>query len=693
MSQKTCQGILTTIQLSGERQECKSRLAFIFLSLFIFSKAVTTKNFFHKMKKNLFLVAAVIFSSTLQAQDSTQQLNEVIVTANKVQQKQNETGRVLTVIGQQQLQRSYGKTLMEVLNQQVGITINGANNNLGTNQSIFMRGASAANTLILLDGMPQNDAAAINSEFDINTFNIDQIERIEILKGTQSTLYGSDAVAGVINIITKKGKGIKPQVNINATGGSFGTFRGSINLRGGVEEGADYFVGYSHVNSRGFSAAHDSTGNKNYDNDGFNQHNLQFALGFKPGKGLSGRVFGKYNINKADLDAGAFNDDADYSLENRNLNVGAMLQYKLGKTTFHLQYNNNWFDRSFTDDSLSRGGFSYFQQGQYTGKSQFTELFANIDLTKKISLVAGADYRVNASDQSYLSISAFGPFKSKPLGADSVRTKQVSVYASLLLKDFAGFYLEAGGRYNNHSIYGNNGTFSFTPSYRIGDKVKLFANVSSGYRVPSLYQLYSEYGNTALLPETSLGFEGGVSFNQGNTNARLVGFKRQVKDVFIFYYDASTFRSFYKNEDEQNDFGIEAEASTRLMDKLTLSANYTYIDGEITSRLATGKDTSFFNLYRRPAHTINFTAGYQLCKKAFVSAHVRSVGKFFEPRFASAPIEMKGYYTLDLYGEYKPSDKVRLFADIQNITDQRYFDLRGFNSRRFNWSAGITLNL
>jgi vitamin B12 transporter len=649
------------------------------------------------MKKKMLWMAAVGISSYAQAQttvaDSIKPLSDVIITANKVQQKQSETGRVLTVIDQQQLQRSYGKTLMEVLNQQVGIAINGANNNLGTNQSVFMRGASAANTLILLDGMPQNDAAAINSEFDLNTYNIDQIERIEILKGTQSTLYGSDAVAGVINIITKKGKGAQPQVNINATGGSFGTFRGSMNVRGGVTEGADYFVGYSHVTSKGFSAAYDSMGTKGFDKDRFNQHNLQFALGFKFAKGLSGRVFGKYNINKADLDAGAFTDDADYRLENRNLNMGALLQYKLGKTTFNLQYNNNWFDRGFTDDSSSRGGFSYYQQGQYTGKSQFTELFANIELTKKINLVTGADYRVNASDQSYLSISAFGPFESQPLGADSVRTKQASVYASLLLKDMAGFYMEAGGRYNNHSIYGNNGTFSFTPSYRIGDKIKLFANVSSGYRVPSLYQLYSEYGNPALKPEISLGYEGGVSFNQGNTSARLVGFKRQVKDVFVFYYDASTFRSFYKNEDEQNDLGIELEASTKLMDKLTLSANYTYIDGEITSRLASGKDTSFFNLYRRPAHTVNFTAGYQICKKALISAHVRSVGKFFEPKFASAPIEMKGYYTLDLYGEYKPSDKVRIFADFQNITNQQYFDLRGFNSRRFNWSAGISLNL
>jgi len=649
------------------------------------------------MKKKMVWMAAVCIGSYAQAQitpaDSAKSLTGVVVTANKVQQKQSETGRVLTVIGQQQLQRSYGKTLMEVLNQQVGITINGANNNLGTNQGLYVRGASAANTLILLDGVPQNDASAINSEFDLNTYNIDQIERIEILKGTQSTLYGSDAVAGVINIISKKGVGQDTKVNINATGGSYGTFRGSINLRGSVTEGADYFVGYSHVTSNGFSAAYDSTGKKGFDNDGFRQDNFQFSLGFRPVARLQGRVFGKYNVNNADIDAGAFADDKDYRFTNRNIIVGTSLQYKLGKTTLNFQYNNNWYDRNLTDDSASIGGFAKYQQAHYTGKSQFLELYANSDFTKNISLVGGVDYRVNASDQSSMSISSFGPFASKKLGADTTRTKQASVYASLLLKNLGGLYLEAGGRFNNHSVYGNNYTFSFTPSYHIGENVKLFANVSSGYRVPSLYQLYSEYGNANLQPEKSLGYEGGVSYTKGSNNFRVVGFKRRVKDVFIFYFDPITFSSYYKNEDEQNDFGLEVEASTVLMDKLTLSANYTYVDGEITSKLSPVKDTTYFNLYRRPAHTINVNASYQICKQALVSAHLRNVSKFYEPQYGAAPYEMKGYYTLDLYGEYKPHEKVRLFADFQNVTNQRYFDLRGFNSRRFNCSAGIALNL
>ncbi len=646
------------------------------------------------MKKNFFLVTAVIFSSTLQAQqtDSARQLNEVIVTANKFPQKQAETGRVLSVITQEQLQRSYGKSLTEVINQQVGITINGANNNLGNNQTVYVRGASAGNTLILLDGVPQNDAAGINSEFDLNTYNTDQVERIEILKGTQSTLYGSDAVAGVINIITKKGGSKNPGVNINLAGGSYGTFRGSINLRGTTEEGSDYFVGYSKVHSDGFSSAYDSTGKSNFDRDGFKQDVLQAGFGFRPVAKLYGKVYGKYNVNRADIDAGAFADDKDFTFTNRNIVIGTSLQYQWGKAKLFFNLNSNWFSRNFTDDSASVGGFSTYQDGSYTGKSQFAEGYANIDISKNISLLAGADFRGNASDQRYASISPFGPFDSKVLDADTTATKQYSVYASLLVKELSGFYAELGGRYNHHSVYGNNGTFSVTPSYRFNN-MKVFANISSGYKVPSLYQLYSEYGNKNLQPEQSLGYEAGVQYNKANTNFRLVGFKRRVKDVFIFYSDPVTFESYYKNENRQDDMGIEAEMSTKLLGKLDLSANYTYVDGEITSRLSPVKDTVFFNLYRRPKHTINFNAGYQLCSRAYVSAHVRSVSKFFEAKYASEPYSMKGYYTLDLYGEYKASDQLRLFADFQNITNQQYFDIRGFNSRRFNWSAGLSLQL
>ena len=157
------------------------------------------------MKKVFIGVAAVIFSSSLSAQqDSVKLLDEATVTANKFEQKQSTTGKVITVIIKDQLDKSTGKTLSQVLNEQAGVVVNGSLNNLGSIQTVFTRGASTGRTLILIDGIPMYDPTMIYNEGDLNLFSINEIERIEVCRGAQSTLYGSDAVAGVINIITIK---------------------------------------------------------------------------------------------------------------------------------------------------------------------------------------------------------------------------------------------------------------------------------------------------------------------------------------------------------------------------------------------------------------------------------------------------------------------------------------------------------
>ncbi|MGI8583870.1 MAG: TonB-dependent receptor plug domain-containing protein [Chitinophagaceae bacterium] len=643
------------------------------------------------MKRKILFVAACITGSALFAQDSSKMLNEVIINVTKFPLKQSETGKVINIITQDQLQNSLGKTFSEVLNQQAGITISGANNTLGTNQSIYIRGASSANTLILLDGIPLYDASGISSEFDINNFSLNNIEKIEILKGSQSTLYGSDAVAGVINIITKKTSDKPVNLDINLSAGSYNTYKGFASISGSNDNGQTYFISYSNIHSKGFSSAYDSTGNKSFDKDGFDQNAFQVSYGFRPLKKLETKLYSKYNINKADIDAGAFADDKDYTYKYRNFITGIAASYKLLKSVLHLNYNYNWFERNFTDDSVSVGGFANYQKGNYAGKSHFAEVYSKWQLNKHFDLLAGIDYRRNATDQNYFYFPNYG-FLSPALSSDSTKSSQVSGYASLFLKNFSGFSAELGGRWNHHNIYRNNFTYSFNPSY-LKNNFKIFANISSGYRVPSLYQLYSEYGNKNLKPETSTSTEAGLQFITDKINVRAVLFNRNIKDVFVFYTDPVTFAGKYINDDRQKDHGVETDIILQLSDKLNISSNYTYVEGKIYTKNFIGKDTAYNNLYRRPSNTFNVTIGCQALKNLIVSSHFKTVSKFYEPQFAAAPYQLKGYYTIGFYGEYKLNKKFKIFADFQNITDQKYFDVRGFNSRRFNINAGINLNL
>jgi vitamin B12 transporter len=445
--------------------------------------------------------------------------------------------------------------------------------------------------------------------------------------------------------------------------------------------------------SKGFSTAQYKTGVDDFDKDGMDENVFRANISQKIGNKFSVRANTQLSDYKTDADAGQFKDDADYTINNKNTIIGFGADYTIAKLILHFNYNYNKVNRVYQDDSASRGGFSYYSKGDYTGKSHFVELYSNIAVAKQIDVLVGADYRNQLTDQNYFSVSSFGPYASTPLSDDSTKVNQFGAYASVVVKDIKGFNVELGGRYNNFNKYGNVFTFSFNPSYVIKNSIKIFGNISSGFKAPSLYQVYSEYRNpnVELKPEKSLSIEGGIQYYKDNINLRAVYFSRDIKDNIVFYSaGAPTYASYYVNADKQKDKGFELEASIDF-GKVTLNANYVNLDGKIETKTGT-KDTSFFNLYRRPRQTINFNVGIELCKNWNMNMGVQSISKRYEAVFASAPIEMPAYYVWNLYSTYSITKNMRAFVDLKNITDEKYSEVYGYNSRRFNFMAGVNLN-
>ncbi|TMI70251.1 MAG: TonB-dependent receptor [Bacteroidetes bacterium] len=661
------------------------------------------------MKKKNFLVAAVMISSRLLAQDqgdsttsaggasSYSELSRVIITAHKSNQRQSATGKVVNVILPEQIEQGKGRTLSELLNAIPGVSINGANNNLGTNQTVNIRGASAGNVLILIDGIPVNDPSVITNYYDLNLLPIDQVERIEIVKGGQSTLYGSDAVAGVINVITKKPAEKALAFNASASGGSYTTFKNTVGISG-TNKSINYNLQYTDVYSQGFSAAYDSTGNKNFDKDGFRQHVLYGSLQWQLTQQLQAKFNGRLSNYNTGVDASAFTDDKDFTSTSKNWQGGAGLSYKLNKGQINLNYLYNKVVRTYTDDSSDRSSpFAYYSDSKYEGITHFAELYGNFN-TAHVELLAGIDFRSNKTNQDYFSLGAFGPFTTS-LKDTLAKMWQLSPYASVILKNDEGLSIEGGIRLNHHSEYGNNITYTFNPCYLIQRKLKIFGNLYSAFKAPALYQLFDPfYGNKDLKPEKSTTVEGGLEyFFTDNFRTRVVYFYRDAKDAIQFLLvDPGFFTYQYRNVNRQKSHGIEWEASYK-KGRWQWDANYTHISGKTISPFdETGselpRDTTYNNLYHIPKDVVNISAGVFI-KKLFIKLQLKTVSKRLEPVYASQPKTLEGYYTLDLYGDYSFSKKCRVFLDLKNITNQKYFDILGYNSRRFNFMTGVSVNL
>lgn len=649
------------------------------------------------MKRKILLLAAIFFSSQLLAQqDSSAVLDEVVITANKLPHKRSETGKVISVITRAQLERAGGQSIGELLNTMPGTTIIGANNAPGTNLTASIRGASAGNTLILLDGIPVSDPSVNTNYFDLNFIRPDQIERIEVLKGGQSTLYGSDAVAGVINIITRKGKSGKPGISAGLSAGTYGSFTQDLAVSGQTGK-LNYSAGYSHLLSQGFSAATDTVSNASFDRDGVNQHASHLQLAYQLSKRSSLQLLARYNRYKADLDASGFVDEQDYTVDNdqAQFGLGWTLTHRMG--TLRMNYNFNYVERAYRDDSTYRSSpFVDYSNSSYIGRTHFAELYSDFNW-KQWQLLAGFDFRGHNTYQYYFSNGPWGPYESGPLRANM---QQYSPYLNLRFKPNSKFLLEAGSRLNIHSEYGSNFTFSFNPSYQLNKTFQFFANLYSAFKTPTLYQLFDPAaGNINLKPEEGLIGEAGLAIRPTkNSLLRAVGFWRRSRNTIQYVtVDPANFISQYQNLSRQVTYGFELEQEFR-SDKWTIRANYAYTNGKTKSAAdgtgsLLGKDTSYFNLYRIPKHAINLQIGYQFTSALFVQIQSRTISDREEFIYGSAPETLKGYTLVDAYAEYRVKKWLTFFGDLRNLTDANYTDWRGFNTRGLNFTIGIRSKL
>jgi vitamin B12 transporter len=518
----------------------------------------------------LFYQAAAVFllfqMVTLAQKDSVKTvLSEIVVTATKTETPYYELGSSVTVINSDDISKKQLTTVVDVLREVPGLTVI-QEGGPGKLTNVFMRGADANLTLVICDGVVMNDASSPDNGFDFSKLNTNDIEKIEIVRGPQSTLYGSEAIGGVINIITKHGSGL-PQYSFSSEGGSNNYYRGNLSALGGIDK-FNYSVQYSRSTTAGVSAADSRYGNT--EKDGYANTSFTSNLGydFSPDAKLS--LIYKYTKANSGLDQdGKYGDDPNYTYNEEDQLFAGRFNFALFNGIWQAQFNasyNKSFDHSLDLTDTTRhitlwDGYYKFQRVKYDWQN-------NLRFTKENTITLGVETQSDTASSS----SIYGSYASI-FPAKAIRT--TSVYFQDQVSIDSAFFATAGMRYDKNQMFGGVTTFRIAPAYLINStNTKIKMSYGTGFKAPSLFYLYDpSYGNPNLQPEKSKGWDAGVEqyFDKGNIIFGLTYFNLKFEDMFG--YD-SNYREI--NIAKASSYGLEFVASVLNIRNFSINASYTY---------------------------------------------------------------------------------------------------------------------
>lgn len=617
------------------------------------------------MRKKMLVLCGLI-SCGAHAQDSlkTTTLQEVVVTGTKFEVPVEKSGKTIHKISFEELQRSGGKTVGDILNQVPGVQMDGNFGTPGSNLSYYLRGARNKPTLILIDGVPLNDPSAINAEYDLRYLPVSQIESIEILKGGLSTLYGTSAAAGVISIKLKEpAKSFSGSAEVTA--GSFTTLSQNLNLSG-TEGKLSYLASLNNLSSEGFSSAQDNDAAVAFDKDGFKRQNALVKVGYKVNDKFSIKLHSAYEKFKADYDAYEFADATSRQAYDQ-IRVGLVPRFQYGKGEFEGKFFYNLNERKFISAFPS----------QYTGNNFQGEVTNRHHWSDKIQTLAGVNYQNLAFEQK------------EAINNDTAKFVIFDPYVSLLLDLPVGFSFHTGLRLNTHSVYGSQVVYNLNPSMLFNKdgnvRFKIFGSMATSYIAPSLYYLYSIYGNKNLKPEEALNYEAGLSLITDNLSFTGTWFSRDERNPIDFFSiydnDGNYVRGEYRNlATERNVNGIEFSADYKINESLGVNANWTTIDTDLP--------TSF---YRIPKTKYGASITYKPTAELTLDVDYNFTGKRTTFDFASfSQITLQEFQLVDLFASYEfMKTKLNVYVSVNNILDEKFIAVYGYTTRGRTINTGV----
>lgn len=623
------------------------------------------------------------------AEEQAANLGEIVVTATRDELPIEQVGSSITVITAKQIEQQQQQTVADALRMVPGLDVV-RSGGAGQTASVFMRGADSRHTLVLIDGVELNDPSTTGGEYHFGFLTTDNIERIEVLRGPQSTLYGSHAIGGVINIITKRGSG-RPTGFVSAEGGSLSTAKESVGISGGTDL-ANYSLTLSRLDSSGISAAASSAGNS--EADGYQNTTVAARLGITPTQHGDIDISLRYtrSRNEADNGNGAGADDPNRVMRTKELQFRTQGTLLLFDDRWEQKLGVSLNDLTRSDDNDRDAVHPLdFQRSEYQGQTLKFDWQHTLRLHTTNTLLIGAETKEEKAQSQFYSESSWGPYTSN-WAEQSARTN--GIYLQDQLKLWDAWFSTAGVRIDDHDRFGSKVTYRFTSAYQFKQTgTRLKGSYGTGFKAPSLYQMYDPAnGNLNLKPEKSTGWDVGIEQALLNQQLQLgVTYFRNEYEQLIDWelVDPVWFSGMYKNVAKASSEGVELTASYQPIDSVQLRAGYTY---NLTRNKQTGEE-----LLRRPKHKLSAAINYRFLGKGNLNLGLLYVGSrddlTFDPgTYAQQTVTLKGYTLVNLAASYDVTNNLQLFGRVDNLLDREYEEVLGYGTPGIGAYAGLKVS-
>ncbi|WAC25122.1 TonB-dependent receptor plug domain-containing protein [Blastomonas sp. SL216] len=587
----------------------------------------------------------------------------IVVTANRTAQALDKVGQSITVIDAAEIEQRQTQTVADVLRTIPGVSI-ARSGGIGTSTSVFIRGAESDQTVALVDGIKLNDPSSPGGGFNFGNLLIGNIERIEVLRGPSSVLWGSQAIGGVVNMITRQPT---EDLSVNLRG-EYG-YRDTGQLVGNLSGKAGPLsasIGAGYFRTDGISAFSEARGG--VEKDGYENYgaNGNFNLALTDWLSVDARGWyseGRVNIDGFPPPSFAFGDVNEESRTREIVGYTGINAVLLdGRFRNRLGY-------AYTDTRRSSIALDGLPAETFAGhgRNERIEYQGIFDIADGWQLTGGLE-----RETSRFSSSSFGAVPS--IG----RARIDSVYAQIVASPVAGLTLTGGVRHDDHNRFGGATTFGASGVYAISQTgTTLRASYAEGFKAPSLFQLQSDFGNQLLQPERSKGWDAGVTQDlvEGRLQASATYFRRTSDDLIIFIscplprtgICAGRPSGTYDNVSKARAEGVEIGLMMQPVDALRLQANYTYTDA--TNR-SPGNANFGRQLVRRPQHSVTALIDYRWGFGLETGVTLTHVGANFDNANNSRKVE--GYVLADLRASFPVTERVEIYGRVENLFDERY---------------------